>query len=102
MSQFAGLNEILVPVDVAMEKSKNSNVFKSIKFEYLRFDAEHDRWFKSETVYTPDIQRSFTEGGYHRTVYEMCKSYGINTFIATMLSDDNAYSEILKLHPIQS
>ena len=65
MSQFAGLNEILVPVDVAMEKSKNSNVFKSIKFEYLRFDAEHDRWFKSETVYTPDIQRSFTEGGYH-------------------------------------
>lgn len=102
MSQFAGLNEILVPVDVAMEKSKNSNVFKSIKFEYLRFDAEHDRWFKSETVYTPDIQRSFTEGGYHRTVYEMCKSYGINTFIATILSDDNAYSEILKLHPIQS
>ncbi len=98
-SQFAGLSEIIVPVDVTMEKSKNSNVFKAIKFEYLRFDAERDRWFKSTTVYTPDIQRSFTEGGYHRTIYEMCKSYGINTFIATMLSDDTAYSEILKLHP---
>lgn len=98
-SQFGGLSEIIVPVDVTMEKSKNSNVFKAIKFEYLRFDAERDRWFKSTTVYTPDIQRSFTEGGYHRTIYEMCKSYGINTFIATMLSDDNAYSEILKLHP---
>lgn len=98
-SQFAGLSEIIVPVDVTMEKSKNSNVFKAIKFEYLRFDAERDRWFKSTTVYTPDIQRSFTEGGYHRTIYEMCESYGINTFIATMLSDDTAYSEILKLHP---
>lgn len=98
-SQFAGLSEIIVPVDVTMEESKNSNVFKAIKFEYLRFDAERDRWFKSTTVYTPDIQRSFTEGGYHRTIYEMCKSYGINTFIATMLSDDTAYSEILKLHP---
>ena len=98
-SQFAGFSEIIVPVDVTMEKSKNSNVFKAIKFEYLRFDAERDRWFKSTTVYTPDIQRSFTEGGYHRTIYEMCKSYGINTFIATMLSDDTAYSEILKLHP---
>lgn len=98
-SQFGGLSEIIVPIDVTMEKSKNSNVFKAIKFEYLRFDAERDRWFKSTTVYTPDIQRSFTEGGYHRTIYEMCKSYGINTFIATMLSDDNAYSEILKLHP---
>lgn len=98
-SQFAGLSEIIVPVDVTMEKSKNSNVFKAIKFEYLRFDAERDRWFKSTTVYTPDIQRSFTEGGYHRTIYEMCKSYGINTFIATMLSDNTAYSEILKLHP---
>lgn len=98
-SQFAGLSEIIVPVDVSMEKSDSSNIFKHIKFEYLRFDAEHDRWFKSTATYTPDIRRSFTEGGYHRTIYEMCKSYGINTFIATMLSDDNAYSEILKLHP---